>query len=88
MQRTTISLPDGLAVALRREAQRRRTSVSDVTRQALEAHLGLTEDGRRHLSFIGIGASGYTDTSERVDEILAEEWTKFIEEDSGLADRR
>jgi predicted transcriptional regulator len=40
MKRTTISLPDDLAAALGREAARRRTSVSQVAREAIEARLG------------------------------------------------
>jgi hypothetical protein len=31
-------------------------------------------DQPKRLSFIDIGANGFTDTSERIDEILAEEW--------------
>ena len=45
MKRTTVSLPDELASAVAREAERRRTSVSEVTREALLAHLGIDPDG-------------------------------------------
>ena len=38
--------------------------------------LGSIVDGRRQIPFIGIGNSGHTDISERIDEILAEDWTK------------
>jgi hypothetical protein len=48
-------------------------------RQALVAHLGLGEPRRRRLSFIGIGSSGHTDTSDRFEEILAQEWAADIE---------
>jgi predicted transcriptional regulator len=76
MKRTTISLPDELATALQREARRRRVSVSEVARQALSEHLGL--DGRkRHLPFVALGRSGYSDTAERMEEILAEEWDPY-----------
>lgn len=57
MKRTTISLPDDLAVALEREAGRRRVSVSQVAREALEARLGWSASGPRDLPFAAIGAS-------------------------------
>jgi hypothetical protein len=79
MKRTTITLPDDLAVVLEREARRRQTSVSEVARQALIAHLGLADAPKRRLPFVGLGASGHTDTTERLDEILAEEWPAAIE---------
>lgn len=46
MKRTTISLDDGLAFALEREARRRGASVSEVTRAALKEHLGFAAIGR------------------------------------------
>lgn len=73
MKRTTISLPDDLATVLQREAQRRRLSVSEVVRQALESQFGLV-DGRRRLPFVALGHSGQPDIAERIEEILAEEW--------------
>lgn len=88
MKRTTITLPDDVALVLEREARRRRTSVSEVTREALKEHFGLGSDRPRHLPFAGIVASGTGDTAQRMDEILAEEWASFIEEDSGLAGHR
>lgn len=74
MKRTTISLPDELAHAAEREARRRRVSLAEVARAALAEHLGLTGRAPRKLSFAGIGDSGNTDTAERVEEILADEW--------------
>ncbi len=78
MKRTTISLPDDLAAALEREAARRRVPVSQVAREAIEARLGLSDDGPREVSFIGIGRSGYTTTSEDIEELLAAEWADAI----------
>jgi len=73
MKRITISLPDDLAARVEREARRNRTSVSDVVRRSLaERLIPVTEGGKRHIPFAGLFSSGYTDTSERVDEILAE----------------
>src|SRR5579884_1835150 len=41
MKRTTVTIPDELAAALEREARRRRVPVSQITREALAAHLRL-----------------------------------------------
>src|SRR5215210_7968479 len=41
MQRTTVKLPDDLDARLRHEAARRGTTISDLTREAIEAHLGV-----------------------------------------------
>lgn len=75
MKRTTISLPDDLAVATEREARRRRVSVSEVARQALAEHLGLNDVARRPLPFAALGRSGRRDTAERLEDLLAQEWT-------------
>ena len=73
MTRITISLPDGLAEAARREARRRGVSVSEVARQALAGRLGL-ETGRKP-GFVGLGRSGHATTAHDIEQILAEEWT-------------
>jgi metal-responsive CopG/Arc/MetJ family transcriptional regulator len=81
MRRTTISLPDDLAVAVEREARRRRVSVSEIARRALAEHVGLADGQPRRLGFIGIARSGYHDTAERMEEILAREWADDIDRD-------
>jgi predicted transcriptional regulator len=73
MKRTTVSLPDDLAAALQREARRRRLPISQVAREALEAHLGRRGTARR-ISFAATGRSGHHDTARNVDAILAAEW--------------
>lgn len=73
MKRTTISLPEELFAAVEREANRRRTSVSQVTREALEERLGRTQ-GARVLPFAGIGRSGHRSTARDIETILADEW--------------
>ena len=73
MKRTTVKLPDDLDARLRHEAERRGTTVSALTREAIEAHLGGGGRGRRKLLAAGAGASGRSDVSERVEEILAAE---------------
>lgn len=71
MKRTTVKLPDDLDARLRHEAQRRGTTITEVTRTALEAHLGTGP--RRQLDAAGAGRSGRTDVSERIEEILTAE---------------
>lgn len=74
MKRTTVSLPDELAAATQMEARRRGVSVSEVTRDALAEHLGLTGETARHIPFAAIGASGKRNTSRDAEKILAREW--------------
>jgi predicted transcriptional regulator len=73
MRRTTVKLPDELDAKLRHEADRRGITVSELTREAIEDHLG----GRaRRLRAAGAGRSGRDDISERIEEILAAEVAK------------
>ncbi len=72
VRRTTVKLPDDLDARLRHEAERRGTTVSDLTREAIEAHLSGGRTRRRFLA-AGVGASGQADVSERIEEILASE---------------
>lgn len=72
MQRTTVKLPDELDARLRHEAERRGLTVSELTREAIETLLNAPR-GRRRLLAAGAGASGVSDVSERIDEILAAE---------------
>ena len=74
MKRTTVSLPDDLAAAVSRAADRRRVSVSELTREALAAHLGIGGAGKRRLGFAKLGASGKRNTSRDVEKILDAEW--------------
>jgi predicted transcriptional regulator len=73
MNRTTIKLPEELDARLRHEARRRGTTISELTREAIEAHLG-RGTGRRKLRGAGAGASGRTDISEKIEEILTAEF--------------
>ena len=74
MTRITISLTDDLAAAVAREASRRRTSVSQIAREAIEARLGRSESPRRELPFVALGRSGHKTTARDIDAILATEW--------------
>lgn len=76
MKRTTVTLPDELAIAVEREAHRRRLSVSQIAREALAAHLGLAGEQPRQLPFAALGASGKRTTARDLEELLAAEWTR------------
>ena len=68
--RTTVKIPEELDERLRHEAKRRGSTISDVTRSALEAHL---RSGRRTLRAAAAGRSGHTDTSEQIEQIIRAE---------------
>jgi hypothetical protein len=74
MTRITIRVPEELAVAMSREASRRRTSVSQVACEAIEARLGRADGEPRELPFVGLGRRGHHTTVRDLDEILAAEW--------------
>jgi predicted transcriptional regulator len=72
MQRTTVKLPDDLDARLRHEAERRGVTVSALTREAIEVFLDMPAGCRRLLA-AGVGASGESNVSARVEEILRAE---------------
>jgi hypothetical protein len=74
MKRTTITMPDGLALAAEREAHRRRVSLSEIVREALAVYLEVGRDGPRSLPFAGLGESGHRSTARDFEDILAAEW--------------
>lgn len=69
MVRTTVKLPPDLDARLRHEAARRKITISELTREAIETHLS----PRRRLGAAAAGRSGRSDVSERIKEILARE---------------
>jgi predicted transcriptional regulator len=71
MKRTTVKLPDELDARLRQEAKRRGMTVSELTRTAIEEHVG--SGRRRKLGAAAAGRSGRSDVSERIEEIIASE---------------
>lgn len=72
MKRTTVKIPEALDAQLRHEAERRGVTISELTREALETHLGVSGP-RRPLGAAAAGRSGRSDVSERIEEILAVE---------------
>lgn len=75
MKRTTVKIPDDLDARLRHEAATRGVTISEVSREALEAFL-VEPSGRRRLGAAAAGRSGRHDVSERIEEILAAEVTR------------
>ena len=73
MRRTTVKLPDDLDAKLRHEAQAQGKTISELTREAIEAHLDHKTGSRRRLMAGGVGHSGHPDISERIEEILRAE---------------
>jgi len=69
MVRTTVKLPEELDARLRYEAQRRGITISELTREAINSHLGPL----RKLGAAAAGRSGHADVSERIEEILTAE---------------
>jgi predicted transcriptional regulator len=72
VKRTTVKLPDDLDARLRYEAARRESTISEVTREAIESHLG-GPVVRRRLIAAKAGRSGRHDTARRIEEILRQE---------------
>ena len=70
-ERTTVTLPTELARRLRTQARAHDRPVSAIVREALEAYLG-GQPPPELPSFMGVGRSGMTDLSERVEELLPE----------------
>ena len=71
MKRITVKLPDEIDTRLRHEASRRGTTIAEVTREAIEAHLG--GGGRRRLIAAKAGRSGRRDTARNIEEIIRRE---------------
>lgn len=67
-----MKLPDDLDARLRHEAERRGVTISDLTREAIEEHLG-PRRGNRKLLAAGAARSGSSDISVRIEEILRAE---------------
>ncbi len=71
MRRTTVKIPDELDERLRHEAARRGITISELTREALAAHLGVGD--ARRLGAAGAGRSGRSDVSATIEHILRDE---------------
>jgi ribbon-helix-helix CopG family protein len=74
MRRTTVLLADELADQLDYERRRRNQSTAAIVREALTEYLAGGKPSPKRLGFVGLGRSGYRDTSVKIEEILAREW--------------
>lgn len=72
-RRTTVKLPATLDTRVRQEAARRGMTLSEWTREAIEAHLPGGPGPVRRLDAAAAGRSGEEDISDRIKEILATE---------------
>ncbi|MDQ3759166.1 MAG: ribbon-helix-helix domain-containing protein [Actinomycetota bacterium] len=70
MKRTTVKIPDELDAKLRHEAKRRGMTISDLTREALDAHLGGPPDRPFLRAMAGCFNSGEENLGSRVEEII------------------
>lgn len=70
MRRTSLFLDEDLTALLQKAARKRGVSFATVVREALAAYVAGTAGGTRLPSIAGQFASGSSDTSERVDELL------------------
>lgn len=73
-----VRIPDDIADRLAAEAAQRGSTTEDVAADLLAQHAppaqaSLPSTGHR-FAFIGIGSSGRSDLSERVEELLAEDF--------------
>lgn len=74
MKRTTVVIPDELAILLDLERKRRDTSTAEIVREALEAYLKAGSGQPRRLRFAALGRSGHHDTARDAEAIIAREW--------------
>ena len=64
VKRTTVKIPDALDARLRHEAERRGTTIAEISREAIEAHLGRPGRPSGGSGAAGTGRSGRSDISE------------------------
>lgn len=82
MKRTTISLPDDLALVVERESRRRGVSVSALAREALAARLQ-DPGATREVPFAGLITSGEPLPADSAEQLLGVTWARDIEADRG-----
>jgi metal-responsive CopG/Arc/MetJ family transcriptional regulator len=70
MKRTTVFADEDVLKKLREIAKRENSTVSEVTRKALNEYVSRRRPKRSRLSLIGIGRSGRKDIAERAEELL------------------
>jgi len=73
MKRTTILADDELLLEVKKLAEEANKTTTAVIHEALAEYVARHRPRRKSISFIGLGHSGHTDTSERAEDILAAE---------------
>jgi len=81
VKRTSISLPNELALTLDREARRRGVSISEVARNALAAHFELDGSGPRAVPFAGVVDLDEVPWGSEIDTALRTSWAAEVERD-------
>ncbi len=79
MIRLTITLPEDTAELLRREAVRRKSSVSCLAREAIEERFPVPRGEKRVLPFRYLVEGNGEPLSEMVDDILKAQWAAHID---------
>ncbi len=74
MKRTTVLADDEVIKKLKQIARRENSTVSKVTRTALNEFVSRRQPKKTRLSLIGIGRSGRKDIAERAEELLGKEF--------------
>ena len=72
MKRTTVFLDEPMVRRLKQKARSEGKSFAQCVREAVAAYVAPPTGARPLPSITGMFSSGYTDTSERVDEIIAD----------------
>ena len=73
MKRTTIFADDALIKEFKDLSKEENRSVAEMVREAMEQYVKQRQQKKKKLSFIGVGASGRSDVSEKHEELL---WLK------------
>lgn len=74
MKRTTITLPNEIAILLELEQQRLHLSTAELIRRALSAYFQVDGTQPKRLRIASLGRSGHHDTAREAESILAREW--------------
>ena len=72
MKRTTVQIDQALYMDLQQLAEQKGKTPTRVIREALAEYVVANKEVSKLPSFAALGASGYTDTAERAEELLAE----------------
>ncbi len=81
--RTTISLPDDLAMLVNLEAKRRQTTFSGAIRALIGEVLGGTAEKPREIPWAGLFDDPEMVPGKQIDAVLAEKWADDIDRDRG-----